>query len=264
MSFFCEKCEKFYKTYQSLYNHKKIYHSDIKESEKVRKKEKNENNNECEYCNKSYSTKYTLARHHETCKDRQLIVNNSIDGDHNVLIHGDNNEPHINSHNTQNIQVIVNMGDENLSELLSVKEQLKILNKRNKCLEYIIQYIHFNDKFPQFKNVMVDDLKSDVAFKFDTNKKDYIAVKKDDLLDDLIENRLSDIEEFCTNNEDDVKRVTKQRINRYISKMEKEFEDPKSIFMKEQKKNLELTMYNGKDVIKPIQKEIRKLKKKKH
>lgn len=276
MNFHCNICDKYYKTYKSLYTHNSIYHNNTEEVGK-----------QCEFCNKSYATKYTLDRHYTTCNSKPINTNinntnnnnndnnhndnNHIKGDYNNHINGNENDNingndnnnvngddnHINSHN---ISVIVNLGNENLSELLTVKQQLNILNKRNKCLEYIIKYIHFNDKFPQFKNIMIDDLKSNKAFKFDSSKKDYIVVTKDDLLDDLIENRLSDIEEFCVNNDEDIKKITKQRILKYIHKMEKEYENPKSIFFKEQKDNIELSIYNERDVIKPIQKHIRQLK----
>lgn len=267
MSFYCDKCDKYYKSYQSLFNHKKYYHE---KKRKVTKKPNTDESVVCEYCDNSYSSKYTLTRHHNTCKKKPVISiqndgDNNINGDENI--NGNNNlynsEQHVNSHNTQNItNVIVNLGNENLAELLSAKEQIKILNKRNKCLEYAIQYIHFNDRFPQFKNIMIDDLKSDKAFKFDINKKDYIVVKKDELLDDIIENRLSDIDEFRTINEDELGKVTKQRVEKYTKKMVKEFENPKSQFIKDQKKNIEAIMYNERDTIKPIQKKIRKLKKK--
>ena len=270
MIYYCEICNKEYKNYNSLYGHNKRYHNKTVKKQNIM----------CTDCNKQFTRIDSLQRHQKTCKKtnydakKEIIdflkekynndiidemlnketikeFDNQINGDKNnnngindSNLHNSLNEQHINSHNTQNFNVIVNLGDENLSELLTVKEQLKILNKRNKCLEYIIQYIHFNDKFPQFKNVMIDDLKSDKALKFDVDKKDYIVVKKNELLDDIIENRLSDIEEFCVKNDEDVKKTTKKLVNRYIKKMEKEFEDPKSQFMKEQKKTIEVTMYN--------------------
>jgi hypothetical protein len=286
MDHFCNICNKPYKNYNSLYKHNKRYHTE------------NKNGINCLYCGKFLTRKDALIKHKKTCKqykkheleyakeDLKILItekydseiakklltkdidvsklNNGVIGNNNQNSYNDsifhsNNQTNSNNQ-TQNINVIVNLGDENLSELLTVKQQVKILNQRNQSLEYIIKYIHFNKDFPQFQNIMVDDLKSKIAYTFDSSKKDYIAIKKDELIDDLIENRLSDIEEFYTNNLDEIKQTTKDRIRKFVDKIIKEFDKGDSKYIDEKKKDIELLMFNEKDVVKENKKKIKKLK----
>jgi hypothetical protein len=286
MNYFCSICNKSYKNYNSLYKHNKRYHTE------------SSNGINCLHCGKFLTRKDGLSKHQKTCKEyknceleyakqdlktmitekydteiaKKLLsknidvtkVNNGIIGNNNQHSYNDsifhsNNQTNSNNQ-TQNINVIVNLGDENLSELLTAKQQIKILNQRNQSLEYIIKYIHFNKDFPQFQNIMIDDLKSKIAYTFDSNKKDYVAIKKDELIDDLIENRLSDIEEFYTNNVDEIKQTTKDRIRKFVDKVMKEFDKGDSKYIDEKKKDIELLMFNEKDIVKENKKKIKKLK----
>ena len=72
---------------------------------------------------------------------------------------------------------IVQLGQEDLVNTLSEKEQLKVLNKKYKSLNYLIDYIHCNDKFPEFNNVAITNLQNNIAYIF-KNKKRFIAKRK--------------------------------------------------------------------------------------
>jgi len=50
--------------------------------------------------------------------------------------------------NTYNI---IGLGHENLTEVFSRKEKMAILKNRFYCLPELVEYAHFNDKYPQFK-----------------------------------------------------------------------------------------------------------------
>lgn len=275
MSFYCHNCDKFYKSSKSLHTHNKTYHNES-------------NDNVCEHCQNLYSTKYTLLRHLVTCKEKkkqtysemkaQLMtnynpklvneflkdnikteiqqINSGIIGNNN-----NNNNNMIHSNNkTQNIQLTINFGSEDLMKAFTDKEQIKILNKRYKCLDYLVEYTHFNEKYPQFQNMYIDDLKSNRAFVYDKKKKDFKVVNKSEMLDDLIYNRINDINDFYQKNSENIKNTTKQIVTKYISKIEEEFEKDNSKYMKQKKNDLSLSIYNESDIVKDKAKKIKKLK----
>jgi hypothetical protein len=84
-TFKCSECKKYYKSYQSLWNHNKKFHNNINEIEpKERKeveeaeetKETEEINNSliCKYCNKSFNHFQNKYRHQKICKIKKDLV----------------------------------------------------------------------------------------------------------------------------------------------------------------------------------------------
>jgi hypothetical protein len=129
-----------------------------------------------------------------------------------------------------NINTIVNqninitpLGNENLEKVFSESEKLSVINKKYGALNYIIEYTHFNDKFPQFQNIFVTNQKNNVAYMYNTKNNMFNLVSKDTLIDDLIDFRVCDIEDFYLEHEDKLDEHTKHIMkdiakNRYDSK----------------------------------------------
>ena len=91
---------------------------------------------------------------------------------------------------------LVGFGKEEFSEILSNKEQLKILKKKFNSLPYMIDYVHFNKDYPQYQNFIITSIKNNIAYKYDEEKKQFIAGNKEKLLNELIDNRMFDIDTF--------------------------------------------------------------------
>ena len=87
------------------------------------------------------------------------------------------------------------MGYEDLS-VLSKKEKISILNHGYKSLDHLIEHIHFNDNYPQFKNVAITNINNDYAYRYCTRLKKMILCKKTELINDLIDFRMIDLDEF--------------------------------------------------------------------
>ena len=231
---------------------------------------------ECRYCHKTYSRVDNLNRHIKVCKVKKSIENE------NLLLKKENEElknkyklydEEIKSLKDQLLDVmnkqckmhhqtfnkiqnqlisnnqynnctfnLVQLGEENLIKTLSKKEQLKVLNKKYKSLNYLIDYIHCNDKFPEFNNVIITNLQNNIAYMYDKDKKRFIAKKKDDLIDDIIYYRMGDLEEFYDIQLDNLDIKTKEIINDVINKMD---EDNK--FISKKKEEIKLVLYNNKN-----------------
>ena len=231
---------------------------------------------ECQYCFKIFTRSDNLKRHTKTCKAKKNIENE------NLLLKKENEElknkykeydqeiknlkdqlldvmnkqckMHHQTFNKIQNQLInnneynnctfnlVQLGQEDLVNTLSEKEQLKVLNKKYKSLNYLIDYIHCNEKFPEFNNVIITNLQNNIAYMYDKEKKRFIAKKKDDLIDDIIYYRMGDLEEFYDIHLDNLDCKTKEVICDVINKME---DDNK--FINKKKDEIKLVLYNNKN-----------------
>lgn len=230
----------------------------------------NINKNECEYCLKIFSRKDNLKRHLLICKVK--IENNKKNLEFENIkeeikeqlmdiikkeckmhpktlqkinkqltqqtVNGDINNGTIN--NITNNYNIIQFGNENLLDLLTKKEQIMILDKKHQSLNHLIEYVHFNDKFPQFKNIAITNLKDNLAHMYDKTKNKFIAIKKDELLNTVIEMRMLDIEEFYNNNEDNLNKNTKKNIKKFLEKMTND--EP---YFNYKKEDIKLLLYNN-------------------
>ena len=227
----------------------------------------------CEFCGKSFSKKYNLNRHINL--NRCLKLKN-IENE-NVILKQENEKfkKEINSIKSQLLNVmnkqckvhyktlqkinnqlinnnyanfnnctfnIVQLGNENLVETLSDQEQLKILKKKYQSLNYLVDYIHCNNKFPEFKNVAITNLQNNIAYMYDNKKRQFIATNKDALIDEIISYRMSDLGEFYDIHLESLDDKTQKIISELIAKMEN---DDKYIIKK--KDQIKLLVYNNKD-----------------
>ncbi len=91
---------------------------------------------------------------------------------------------------------IVNLGSEKVNELLSAQDKLNILQHKGQAIYKCIEYVHFNDKYPQWKNVVIQNNRTNEALLFDTELNCFKLVSKEELINDIIEYRTCDIEDF--------------------------------------------------------------------
>lgn len=266
----CENCNKEYKSYQSLWNHMKRKHTTNNEI-KIKKTEIST----CDLCNKQLSNYQSMLRHKKICKkspnivqeneelknkiktieqelaefkEQMLKLMNNKFKVHPKTIQKINkmltNNGTINNNNTTNNINIIALGKENLTEILSQKEKMTILNNKHNCLNYIVEYIHFNDKFPQFKNIAITNIKNKYAYKFDQNMSKFIAISKEELINDIIEQRAFDIEEFYTEYKDKLDQKTKDIITNFLDNISDENE-----YFENKKEQIKVILYNNKDKI---------------
>jgi hypothetical protein len=211
---------------------------------------KNKAGNTCRYCKKNFSRIDSMNRHMKTCKlklkkDKEQKYKNEIKRlkerlrdkmNKNCKIHYktlqkinnqlNNNitknncvETINNIHNRNIINFnLVGFGKEEFSEILSSKEQLKILKKKFNSLPYMIDYVHFNKDYPQYMNFIITSIKNNIAYKYDEKKKQFIAGNKEELLNELIDNRMFDIDTFYNTHIDKLNDKCKEVITRFLDK----------------------------------------------
>lgn len=227
----CVKCKKEFNSRQAKWYHEQKceVNNDIKLKEEIEllKKQHTEEINELRQMILQLMNAKAKT-HHKTLKK----INNQL------------NTGNINSNNTINNYNIITLGNENLPELLSRNEKLDILNHRYMALEHIVAYKHFNEKFPQFKNIMITNTQNNIAYKYDKISNNFIATDKNELVTDVVNSCMEDIETLYDELEPDLLKKTKEIIEKVIYKMkhDSEYKDTK-------KKDIKLVIYNNKDKV---------------
>lgn len=307
MEYKCTICIKNYKSYKSLWNHNKQFHTnvDIIENnhqntfidENIIKNDDNTLNKniiKCDICNKVFSFYQNKWRHAKKCKETlnsKLLEENkflkesvksltnevkelktlkndfeelkkqlSASMNSNCKVHPktltkinkqlidkqiNNNQININDNKVINNNTInlITLGKEDLSNVLSKKEKINILNERCMSLEHFIRYIHFNENYPQFQNILITNINNTIGYKYDEYEKQFIAIDKDELLNEIITERVSDINYFYEDYEDELDVKTKKLIEQFLDKID----DDK--YRETKRKNIKLIIYNNRNKV---------------
>ena len=155
------------------------------------------------------------------------------------------NNQNINNGNIFNS--LVKLGHENLPEVLNNKEKLSILNRQACSINQLIELIHVGDKFSQFKNVYITNLQSNFAYKYDDKVNKFIAVNKNELLNDLIDCRIYDIQVFYEELESKMEDYKSRQLKKFLDRITEE-----PLFKNLKKEEIKLILYNNKESIKKI------------
>jgi hypothetical protein len=227
-------------------------------------------NYKCKNCIKIYKHKSSRSKHEKNCKE---IIDYKKENEklkseiekiketqkkilHSLKIHPKtlqkiNNQlnNNINNGTINNTINIVPLGKENLSEILSDKEKLLILNKKYNSINELINKIHVlpNKKYNQFKNAYITNLQNDIAYEYDVTSKQFIAVDKCILLEKLIDTRMSDIETFAL--QLDENNNLPPELSPIIEKFIDQMWTDNSELKQKKIKQVKLLLYNNKDMI---------------
>ncbi len=237
----CNYCNNTYKHFQSRWKHEQ------KCKIKNHKKEPLEIN---EIKNENEKLKQEINDLKKTQKDELEKFKNDILKSIKIhpktlqKINNQLNNNHINNGTVNNIN-IVQLGNENLEDILSSKEKLKILNKKGNSLKELVELVHISDKYTQFKNVYITNLQNTIGYKFDSKNNQFIAVNKSDLLDDIIDCRMCDIQTFYNELGTNFDEETKKIIQRFLDRMNDDDDKLKGL----KKEEIKLLLYNSREKI---------------
>ena len=259
----CSLCNKTYSNKKCLLQHNRNIHS-IYCIEKDRKRDETTNCYSCKYCAKEYTISQSRWYHEKMCSEKikqqtiaeemeriklenekqkgeiirlqkkllnsKRINNKTFKAVNKILIERSlNNSNNTNSYNTinnnNNTFQICSLGNEELLNVLTVQQKKQIMNSRMCSLEKIVEITHCG-QMNQFKNILITNLKDNYAYRYDDSKGYFITVTKGDLLDDIISNRVTDIQdiydEYKTTNK--IEEKTKKVIQDFLDKMENQQE----------------------------------------
>ena len=254
--YFCKKCNKKFNNYQNRWKHEKICKSSSENFDTLLKKNTLLENTIKQQLYEIDQMKTLMIEQNAQMKKQIIEIKNQLieTMNKNCKVHPKTlqkinkqlNCDNINNGTINNTYNIIGLGHENLTEVFSKKEKMAILKNRFYCLPELVEYAHFNDKYPQFKNILITNTQNTLAYKYDTKKKQFVAVNKDELLDDIVDERMCDINSFYDELENDLDERTKEIIEKVKDKIEN---DP--AYKELKKKDIKLIIYNNrKKVIK--------------
>jgi hypothetical protein len=179
-----------------------------------------------------------------------------------------NQSNNTNSLNTINNHLhICNIGYEEIMQVLTPQQKEQIMNARLKSLDKLVEIAHCGE-YNQFKNIIITNLKDEFAYKYDNSKGFFVTVKKDDVIQDLINYRIYNLTEIYDElkNGNNIDNKTKMVIQTFMEKCDSSepYEDNHGIKYpnyKEYKKDcVKILLYNNhervtKDIATLIQEE---------
>jgi len=207
-----------------------------------------ENNIEikCEYCNKLYKTQPSLKRHHKTCK---ILKTNYIyklkENEQKIkelemqLSQKPTTINNINNNITINVQVN-GYNNTDFSKLTN-RQFSKALNKTLMSIPQLIEFSHFNPKFPENHNIYISNQKGKYAMIY--NGENWEIKDQSSTIDKLINDQEYELEQWV-HVIGEKHPTAMEKFNRYLEVKEK---DGALDAMKEEVK---LLLYNKRNIIK--------------
>jgi uncharacterized Zn-finger protein len=286
MEFSCNICIKKYSSYKSLWNHNKKFHkntvslnnpevsqSGFKVSPKVSLKVSLENtgNYKCSYCDNKYKHKQSKYKHEKKCNtNNEIIIDDIINikkenmemkaemADlkdmlqkalkiHPKTLQKINNQLN-NSGTINNTINIIQLGKEDLSKMLSMDEKMRILNRQAMGINDLVQLVHTSGKYKKCMNVYITNLQNTIGYMYDEKQNNFIAVNKNELLNDLLDSRMYDIEKFYEKLQLKFEPEKATKIKKFIDRMKNDEDCLKDL----KKEEIKLILYNNREVISTI------------
>lgn len=197
--FFCKNCNKTYKTTNGLWKHNKKHHDG---------KEKIIKDNICCYCEKKLSDRHSKWRHEQLCFNKNKNDINKITTEFKeeltkiktelefvknkpATINNINNIKNINKGiiNKGVMNYIKPPGSEDIS-LITEKEAEKILENEMNCLIALVDYVNFNEKYPENHSFCTTALNDKYISTINTETLTIEKQRKKDFFDLMLTNSL--------------------------------------------------------------------------
>jgi hypothetical protein len=229
--FKCNNCSRKYKHYQSKYRHQRtcvskdneMISKDIMEAEIDKLKD-----NILELINKNFKMHHmTFKKLKNELKSMKTTSSSVINNTSRDTYNTQNNTVIFNG--TVNINNIIPLGQEDFRYVLTKEQQIAIVNKGQDCIKYFLNITHFNPDTPQYQSFIITNTQNNIAYIYDEESKDYVAITKDELLNNIFDERCDDIRNFAEYHEDNIHKGIVKRVHRFINKLETETQFNKKI-----------------------------------
>ena len=168
----------------------------------------------CEFCNKTFTQKRTLARHQQdSCKLKLIKENEKLkeqlaakDTQKPTTIINDNST----TNNTVNNNIIINITPYNDPNLEGAERYYKeAIKKIFMSVPTIIERIHFNSDLPENHNICITNYRSKLAKVF--NGREWKTMDEDHLIDELVNTYENLLEDWADGDPNKMKYIEKYK-----------------------------------------------------
>lgn len=254
-SYKCEICNKYYKTYQSLWNHNKLKHP----STTIKIPQSPAKSFPCENCGGCFTRKFNLQQHIKTsCKINKTETIVEMKKTINSLVKKIKtleNKPTINNttnnttNNTINYIYINKAGTENVLEL-NDKEVDDIFNKEISGVMSLVKHINFNTRLPANHSFCSKSLEGKYLLTYNTEESKIESTRKKYFYQEILTNAVNNLELLYKLKKDKIDKIKQDKIEDTIYRLK---EITSSSFsnklLKEMLNHLSQLSYNSKDVV---------------
>lgn len=225
--FFCDKCHKRFTTRQAKSRHKKHYcKNNIFDYTKTLEQENNMLREE----NKKLQNVYKQMK-----LDKKQIM---IEVEKMILNNMKHNISNYNSNNTINNNITINnYGEENI-DYITNKILTKLIKDPNSCLPKLINLKHFNPHHPENRNIRITNKK--LPYAEIRKEHEWKLKKKDDLLEELIDNNSSILDTHYEDNYESFNQKDKVKYEKLQDKIDNNLK-----FRGSKKKEIEIEILNN-------------------
>ena len=147
----------------------------------------------------------------------------------------------LNNYGTINI---IQLGHENLTDILTEKEKIRVLDRQAMSINTLVELVHTSGKYKQFMNICITNLQNNIAYKYDEKLNNFIAVDKNELLNELVDYRTYDIEKFFDEYKDKINTNKINQITKFLDRMYDKTDNYKDKKLKE----IKFILYNNKNI----------------
>ena len=234
MEYKCKVCVKNYSSYQSLWIHTKKFHKtpslDSHSNVIIGNRNVIENKTEmfdvlsCKFCKRKFKARQNRWSHEKICKINNTAIIKQDPKDPKetkrpIVSQINNiNKGIINNNNTTNI---IKFGSEDIINILTKKQIAKILNSRYQAIEESIRTVHFNKSLPEYQNIKIKNLRSNMALIHDG--KNFNATNQYNAVYELIDNHIYVITQLLEEAKIDISEKTVEKLGELIAKLEDDY-----------------------------------------
>lgn len=258
----CNKCNKTYASYQSLWIHNKKFHnpdSMKKYPDSDHKVAKTNRIYICKYCKKEYDNKSSKYKHQKKCADKKDEIQKlKIEFDSKIeQLEKKVNKKVVNTNhgtiyngNVINNNITINkIGSENLLDF-NDHEISQIFNKELEGVITFIELLNFNERLPQNHNYCTTSLESKYLSTYNDETKTIEKDRKKYFFDKLLNSSIDRIQILYNSNKNKFTKTKQKQIEENITNL-KTFKnyDFNNKILKEMINKMNLVSYNKKKIV---------------
>ena len=234
MEYKCKVCVKEYSSYQSLWIHTKKFHKTpsldshsiviVGNSNVIENKTEIVDVLSCKFCKRKFKARQNRWSHEKICKIKNTAIikqetKETKETKRPIVSQINNiNKGIINNNNTTNI---IKFGSEDIINILTKKQIAKILNSRYQAIEESIRTVHFNKSLPEYQNIKIKNLRSNMALVHDGEN--FNAQNQYNTVYELIDNHVYVITQLLEEAKISISEKTVEKLGELIAKLEDDY-----------------------------------------